>query len=99
MLIEKTEFQDKILICKDCSKEFIFTARDQEFFVTKKFHTPTRCKECRIKRKNMNAVSNLNPQRELYEITCAKCGKKDKIPFRPVEGRAVYCKSCYNPTR
>ena len=95
MIVEKTEFQDKALICRDCSKEFIFTAGEQEFFVTKKFHTPTRCKECRTKRKNMNASPNLNPQRELYEITCAKCGGKDKIPFKPVEGRALYCKACY----
>ena len=95
MIVEKTEFQDKTLICRDCSKEFIFTARDQEFFVTKKFHTPTRCKECRIKRKNMNTGPNLSPQRELYEITCGKCGGKDKVPFKPVEGKVLYCKACY----
>jgi len=47
----------------------------------------------------MNRGSDINPQRELYEITCAKCGKKDNIPFKPVDGRAVYCKSCYNSTK
>ena len=93
MMVEKTEFQDKTLICRDCSKEFIFTARDQEFFVTKKFHTPTRCKECRIKGKNTNRSSGINSHRQLYEITCAKCGKKDKIPFKPIEGKPLYCKS------
>jgi len=95
MMVEKTEFQDKALVCKDCAKEFIFTAGEQEFFVTKKFHTPTRCKECRMKRKNTNTSSSINPHRQLYEITCAKCGKKDKVPFKPIEGRPLYCKSCY----
>ena len=94
-MADMIELQDKVLVCKDCAKEFIFTAGEQEFFVAKKFHTPTRCKECRIKRKNMNVGPNLNPQRELYEITCAKCREKDKIPFKPIEGRALYCKACY----
>jgi N-acetylglutamate synthase-like GNAT family acetyltransferase len=30
-------FQDKILVCKDCGSEFVFTARDQEFFAEKGF--------------------------------------------------------------
>jgi len=89
------EFQDKALVCKDCAKEFIFTAGEQEFFVAKKFHTPTRCKECRTKRKNTKTGSSINPHRQSYEITCAKCGKKDKVPFKPIEGRPLYCKSCY----
>ena len=90
------ELQDKALVCKDCAKEFIFTAREQEFFFAKKLHTPARCKECRMKRKNTNRNSGINPYRQLYEITCAKCGKKDKVPFKPAEGRSVYCKSCYS---
>jgi CxxC-x17-CxxC domain-containing protein len=94
-MADMIELQDKALVCKDCAKEFIFTAGEQEFFVTKKFHTPTRCKECRMKRKNTNTSSSINPHRQLYEITCAKCGKKDKVPFKPIEGRPLYCKSCY----
>lgn len=94
-MLDNIEFQDKALICKNCSKEFIFTAREQEFFVKKKFHTPARCKECIVKRKNMDRGSNISPQRELYEITCAKCGKKDRIPFKPIENRLIYCRICY----
>jgi CxxC-x17-CxxC domain-containing protein len=95
MIVEKTEFQDKILICRDCSKEFIFTAGEQEFFVTKNFHAPARCKECRMKRKNVTRNSGINSQRESYEITCAGCGKKDSIPFKPVEGRQLFCRVCF----
>lgn len=48
-----TEYQDKTKVCVDCGKEFIFTARDQEFYAEKGFQNePKRCKECRDKKKN-----------------------------------------------
>ena len=43
--------QDKIIVCKDCGKEFTFTAGEQEFYAEKGFNEPVRCKECRAKRK------------------------------------------------
>ena len=30
-------FQDKTLVCKDCGKEFVFTAGEQEFYAEKGF--------------------------------------------------------------
>ena len=38
-----------------------------------------------------------SPRRErtLYEAICADCAKVCEVPFRPVEGRAVYCKECF----
>ena len=93
---EKTEFQDKILVCKDCSKEFMFTAREQEFFTKKGFHDPVRCKQCRIARRNRQGNNyNINSHRQMFEITCAKCGQRTQIPFKPLKGRPVYCRQCY----
>lgn len=43
--------EDKTIICKDCGKEFKFTVREQEFFASKNFVEPVRCKECRLARK------------------------------------------------
>lgn len=43
--------QDIKIICKDCGKEFIFTAGEQEFYKEKGFSNPVRCKDCREKRK------------------------------------------------
>ena len=34
-------------------------------------------------------------ERTLYEAICADCSKVCEVPFRPVEGRAVYCKECF----
>lgn len=45
------EKQDKIIVCKDCGKEFILTIGEQNFYEEKGFAEPTRCKECRNKRK------------------------------------------------
>ncbi|MBI4352435.1 MAG: hypothetical protein HY593_00765 [Candidatus Omnitrophica bacterium] len=33
--------------------------------------------------------------RTLYEAVCADCHKVCEVPFRPSEGRAVYCKECF----
>ncbi len=33
--------------------------------------------------------------RELHAATCADCGKETKVPFKPAEGRPVYCRDCY----
>ena len=33
--------------------------------------------------------------RTLYEAICAQCSKVCEVPFKPVEGRAVYCKECW----
>jgi len=37
--------------------------------------------------------------RQLYKITCSDCGKEAEVPFKPTEGRPVYCKECYQKHR
>ena len=69
---EKTMYEDKTLVCKDCGNEFVFTAGEQEFYAEKGFQNePLRCKECRINRKN-----SLRAERKMYTVNCAKCGKE-----------------------
>ncbi|MCK9544612.1 MAG: zinc-ribbon domain-containing protein [Novosphingobium sp.] len=45
------DYQDIKIICKDCNKEFTFTAGEQKFYEEKGFQSPVRCKECRQSRK------------------------------------------------
>lgn len=46
------KLQDKVIVCKDCGKEFTFTVREQEFYAEKGFtNEPVRCKDCRIANK------------------------------------------------
>ena len=43
-------FEDKTLVCKDCGKEFVWTAGEQEFYASRGFENqPQRCKPCRDK--------------------------------------------------
>ncbi len=81
-------YEDKVLICKDCNNEFVFTAGEQEFYAEKGFENePQRCKACRNARKAA--------ARELHDATCAQCGKACKVPFIPKDGRPVYCSECF----
>lgn len=43
---------DKVLVCKDCGKEFTFTESEQAFYKEKGFENePQRCPECRRAKK------------------------------------------------
>jgi DNA-directed RNA polymerase subunit RPC12/RpoP len=42
---------DQILTCSDCSNTFTFTEGEQTFFKDKGFNPPTRCPDCRRRRK------------------------------------------------
>jgi CxxC-x17-CxxC domain-containing protein len=33
--------------------------------------------------------------REMHDATCSDCGAETKVPFKPIEGRPVYCRDCY----
>lgn len=33
--------------------------------------------------------------RELHKATCHECGNECEVPFKPIEGKPVYCKDCY----
>jgi len=38
-------------------------------------------------------------EREMHKATCADCGNECEVPFKPTEGRPVYCKECYQKHR
>jgi CxxC-x17-CxxC domain-containing protein len=45
-------FQDKTLTCRDCGREFVFTAGEQQFYQSRGLmNEPGRCPECRAARK------------------------------------------------
>ena len=33
--------------------------------------------------------------REMHTVTCYSCGQEAQVPFKPAEGRPVFCKDCY----
>ena len=72
-------YEDKTLVCKECGKEFVFTAGEQEFYAERGFQNePQRCKACRDARKNAT-----RGPREFFTATCARCGGEAKVPSSP----------------
>lgn len=42
-----------------------------------------------------NGFGNNSGPREMHKATCSQCKKECQVPFKPSEGRPVYCKECY----
>jgi len=90
------ELQDKVLVCRECGKEFLFSAGEQAFYAEKGFqHQPSRCKECRGARRGSGGDRAYQGERQLFAATCTACGKETQVPFKPTAGKPVYCRECY----
>jgi CxxC-x17-CxxC domain-containing protein len=89
------EFQDRVLKCIDCGEDFVFTAGEQLFFHDKQFkNLPKRCKTCKQKRTPSQGAPARASKQETTAI-CSSCGKQTTIPFRPTQGRPVFCRECF----
>ncbi len=97
------EFQDKVLKCVDCGADFIFTAGEQLFFHDKQFkNEPKRCKACKSKRVTSLGGSAAPPttyQKVDTRTVCSQCGKETTVPFKPTQGRPVFCRECFQQRR
>jgi CxxC-x17-CxxC domain-containing protein len=94
------EYHDKVLKCAECGGEFVFTAGEQMFFADKGFkNEPKRCKACKATRVQGSEVSTGNVQRVETKTTCSQCGKDTTVPFKPTQGRPVYCRECFQQRR
>ena len=97
------EFQDKVLKCVDCGSEFVFTAGEQLFFHDKQFkNEPKRCKPCKSKRAASLGAPPANGGSYVKVETrtsCSGCGKETTVPFKPTQGRPVFCRECFQQRR
>jgi len=98
---DHSEFEDKTILCGDCTKDFIWSAGEQVFFRDKQLQNPPkRCKECKqAKNERIAAIATAQAsgikQRIEVAVACAKCEETTTVPFYPSQGRPVYCRSCY----
>jgi CxxC-x17-CxxC domain-containing protein len=92
------EYRDKTLTCVECQKPFVWTAGEQLFYADRNFkHEPKRCKDCKTKRNARSGGSSR--ERVETKATCSQCGKETTVPFKPTQGRPVYCKECFQQRR
>lgn len=88
-------YEDKVLTCRECGREFVFSASEQAFYAEKGFQNePGRCPECRAARK-----ATRGSDRPMYDVICADCGKPTQVPFQPRNDRPVYCRDCFEAHR
>lgn len=100
------DFVDRILKCSDCGNDFIFTAGEQLFFFDRQFkNDPKRCKLCKAKRAGLGRTAEgagnakLPLSRTETRTQCSACGVETTVPFKPTQGRPVFCRSCFQLKR
>ena len=94
------EYHDRVLKSGECNAEFVFTAGEQMFFADKGFkNEPKRCKNCKAKRAQGPGAGPATFARSETKTVCSQCGKETTVPFRPTQGRPVYCRECFQQRR
>jgi CxxC-x17-CxxC domain-containing protein len=87
--------QDKTISCRDCGRDFVFTAGEQGFYLEKGLlNEPQRCPGCRANRRRERTSSGAGAT-----IVCANCGTEATVPFVPRLDRPVYCNDCFTEQR
>jgi len=62
---------------------------------------PVLCRDCfknsggSSERRSENRSFGRSEDRPMYDAVCANCGKTCQIPFRPSQGRDVFCSRCF----
>ena len=56
-------------------------------------------------RKDFGSRGNFGPRRdfgaprEMHKAICSECKKECEVPFKPTEGKPVFCKECFSKRR
>ncbi|HHW44720.1 MAG: zinc-ribbon domain containing protein [Thermoanaerobacteraceae bacterium] len=92
-------YEDKVLTCRDCGAEFIFSAGEQAFYAEKGLtNEPTRCRDCRRQRKQQRNGFQ-GAERQMYDAFCSACGAPTQVPFKPTGRKPIYCRECMASNR
>lgn len=100
---------EKQILCTACGTEFAFSVEEQEFYQSKGFQDPRKCKPCRDAAKLSRNSGGYGgghssggygggggrPQRQLYDAVCSSCSVQTQVPFQPNGSKPVYCRECY----
>jgi CxxC-x17-CxxC domain-containing protein len=83
-------------VCSDCGNECEVPFRPSG-------DKPVYCNNCFGKHREQNTgrAGGKNFDRpkfsdkRMFKAICAKCGQECEVPFRPAEGKSVYCSQCF----
>ena len=89
METEKKEYKDRKLICKTCQKDFIWSAKEQQYYEKKGFKKqPQKCSGCREKANKLRNSS-------MFYIHCGLCDNDAAMISPPPKDRVAICQECY----
>lgn len=85
-----SEYVDQEKSCRECGGAFVYTARDQRFFVDMNYNPPVRCRPCRDKRKAANgghqvpdAGRELSSKPEAVQATAPEVYRRPAPRYEP----------------
>lgn len=94
----------KDIVCVACSSYFEFSVEEQDFYETKGFQPPKKCKACRAQAKQRRdsyqtggeyGSKPFSQARPMFDACCHSCNNNMQLPFQPDGSRPVYCPDCY----
>ena len=53
----------------------------------------------RFSRRDSRRSNRDSGPRTMHKVTCDKCGQECEVPFKPTEGKPVYCDDCFKKNR
>jgi len=80
--------------CSDCGAECQVPFKPTE-------GKPVRCQDCFRKNRPQRSFGGGNNRRfdrgprEMHKATCEECKQECEVPFKPTEGKPVYCRDCF----
>ncbi len=96
------------ITCSVCESTFAFSDEEQEFYQSKGFQPPRKCKPCRDAAKSSRGggggyggggygggYGGGRPQRQFFDAVCSACGMQTQVPFQPNGSKPVYCRDCF----
>ena len=104
-------YTDKVLQCRECGVEFVWSAGEQEFYASRAADERARplpglplCPPCPAVRGRAPGSSSMGdmgsrPRREMHPAVCAECGADTMVPFLPRNDKPVYCSTCFDKVR
>jgi CxxC-x17-CxxC domain-containing protein len=96
----QVSYQDRVLSCRDCGQEFVWTAGEQQFYASKGLENPPgRCPSCRAAARAARQSAGTGRPREFFPAVCDRCGVQTQVPFLPRNDRPVYCSNCFDVVR
>lgn len=80
----------EVLKCNDCGKNYRLIPLELQFYRRMNIPIPRQCYLCRDHKR----LQQLNSM-DIYDRTCAKCGKEIQTSYAPDRLEILYCEKCY----